>query len=574
MTKEPSASFIDAVWSKARSGDEAAGVHFFRAQQGDYISLPYVEFLRRSFALAKRLPPRSSEERRILLIAANQPSVTLLAFFAALCTGTLPLVLPSAKALGSPAALAECLQNLASELSGYASVALEEGVLPSDAVLPDMPIVRLPPQLDDYPAQLYPSTAFGRDPGDIAFLQMTSASTGRSKLLAISHANISANLEAIRDTLHGGAHESVASWLPLCHDMGLVGTTLFSFFHGYPLYVMSPAEFVKRPSRWLRTMSEKRCTMTAAPNFGFEYAERFVTEQELQGLDLSGLRAAMIGAEPIRLSTLEAFLSRFSGVGFRAQSFVPSYGLAESTLAVALDGEPVSPRVAKVALRELLPGHPVRVLAEGRLGVGDIQAVDGVSIISVGRVVAGLTFELLDDDGVAVSGEGRLGEIVLRGSSLSLGYFDVERGPEPFERGALRTGDLGFVLNGELFVVERKKNVIIRNGRNFAASLLEDKVAAILDRSPQDVVVLDENIHDPASKIVAIVENYMGPSELPGESLSALRALDLPISELRIARKRVIPRTTSGKKKYYLCRQRLVDPNTLYSQILSLAGAE
>src|SRR5262249_36328250 len=161
---------------------------------------------------------------------------------------------------------------------------------------------------------------------DVAFLQMTSASTGDSKLVSISHGNACANLRALHRALGAGADERVVSWLPLHHDMGLVGTALFSFFFGYDLHIMKPSEFIMRPHRWLAAMSRSRCTMTAAPNFGYEYAQRMVSDRDLAGTDLSTLRTAVVGAEPIRHETLRDFCARLHRYGLRGDVFVPAYG--------------------------------------------------------------------------------------------------------------------------------------------------------------------------------------------------------------------------------------------------------
>src|SRR5262249_42927738 len=164
------------------------------------------------------------------------------------------------------------------------------------------------------------------------------------------------------------------------------------------------------------------------------------------------------------------------------------------------------------------------------------------------------------EDGHPLEGSGVLGEIVLRGPCVSVGYYDYATGrPVPHSGGLLRTGDLGFFQDGDMFILDRKKNVIIRHGQNYVASLLEDRIARVLGRSSHDVIVVDADIHDPSSDICVIVENCAGMAGLGADQLTALRDLDLPVDVLLFARKRIIPRTTSGKKRYEQMRRRLAD---------------
>jgi acyl-CoA synthetase (AMP-forming)/AMP-acid ligase II len=314
--------------------------------------------------------------------------------------------------------------------------------------------------------------------------------------------------------------------------------------------------------------------MTAAPNFGYEYAQRVVRDREVAGADLSSLRCAIVGAEPVRYDTLRDFTGRFGRYGLRRDVFVVSYGMAESTLASAMAPPSRPPRYVVVGYGPVAVGKPVPVLGEGLLGAGTepASAGPGVAVFSVGRAVDGLHVELLDDDGAPVTDDAVLGEITLRGSSVSVGYLDPRTGaPEPFPGGTLSTGDLGFVHRGDLFILERKKHVIIRNGRNFLASLLEQRVAEILGVPVQELIAVDADIHDPASAITVIVENTSAASDISADQHAALRALDLPVDVLHFARKRVIPRTTSGKKKYHECRRLLAGRSLRVSHTLRLA---
>ncbi|MCC3769315.1 AMP-binding protein [Streptomyces sp. UNOC14_S4] len=545
-------NLLDSVRDAVRGADPGHGVHFL-SPGGTGVTLPYDTFLRTSAWLGRKMP-----EDAAVVIAANDPLPTLLAFFGALWAGSRPLILPSPRALGGTERFRGHVGHVLRTFPGEAVLALQEGLVQEDFTAP---VVPLPGEADGYdtlaPGELPTTTGPGGDA--VAFLQATSASTGDPKLLAISHANVCANLAALRVSLGAGRHERMVSWLPLYHDMGLVGTALLSFFHGWPLHLMKPTEFVMRPREWILALSRHRATITAAPNFGYDHAYRAVDERDLTGCDLSALRCAVIGAEPIRLATMDGFHRRYRPYGLSPSALVCSYGMAESTLASSMPVPGSTPRYVLVDPTGMEPGTPVRLLGEGLLG-GPPPQGHGIPVFSLGRALDGLDARLTDDDGRPVEEETVLGEIVLRGTSIAAGYVDPATGrPRPFPDGLLRTGDLGFRHRGDLFVLERRKHVVIRQGRNHLAALLEEQVAGILGHPAHEIIVLDADIHDPASDITVVVEHYGGTPDVTTAQAAALRDLDLPVDVLLFAHRRVIPRTTSGKKRYHTTRQRLAD---------------
>lgn len=544
-------NFLDAVREAVRDADPGNGVHFLTPGEPDEF-LTYDRFLRTSALLGGTLP-----RGRVVVIAADHPLPTLQAFFAALWAGGRPLVLPSPRALGGEEAFRRHVERMLAVFPpGGAVLALEEGLTGTPFPGPVVPLPREAERydaLDDLPATPGPG-------GDaIAFLQATSASTGDSKLLAVSHANICANLRALYVSMHARRDDRVVSWLPLFHDMGLVGMGLLSFFHAWPLYLMKPTDFIMRPQRWIQALSRHRATITAAPNFGYDHAYRAVDPEELTDCDLSELRCAVIGAEPIRLATMAGFHRVYAPHGLGDGSLICSYGMAESTLATSMWVPGETPRYVVVDPVGLESGASLRLLGEGLLGE-EPPAGRGIPVFSVGRALNGLTSALVDEEGGPIEEEGVLGEITLRGTSVCAGRLDPVTGvPEPFPDGLLHTGDLGFLHRGELFVLERRKHVIIRQGRNHLATLLEEQVSRILDHPAHEIIVLEADIHDPAGDIIALVEHDRGDREVTAEQAAALRLLDLPVDTVLFARRRVIPRTTSGKKRYHTTRQRLAD---------------
>ena len=397
------------------------------------------------------------------------------------------------------------------------------------------------------------------DGDDVAFFQTTSSSTGDHKAVAISHGNILSNVYGIRAAVAMGDDERMVSWLPLFHDMGLVGTVLFCFCNHYPLYMMTPTQFIKRPAMWLRGMSEHRCTITTAPNFGYDYCAR-ISERDIAELDLSGVKHFFIGAEPIRVSTIRDFCSRFSRCGVQREMVRPAYGLAESTIITTISRPEAPARFVYLDPATIGMGEKVGIVGQADFGpVALEQPVpdNSVAACTAGTPIDGLTVEIVDEGGDPVGEEGRAGEIVIQGTSVALGYVDGERRLiEAFERSRVHTGDMGALIGGELYVIERIKNIIIRGGENFMVNAMEQQLADLLEVSHENVAVFESDIYDPSSAIVVLIEKHKGLDESGIESLIArLPRESFPVDRILFSKGRVIPRTTSGKKRHFYCRR-------------------
>lgn len=313
-------------------------------------------------------------------------------------------------------------------------------------------------------------------PDRLAFLQYTSGSTAAPKGVMVSHGNLLANEIAIRHAFQHDHTSVVCSWLPAFHDMGLIGTVLQPLFVGCPSILMSPVSFLSRPIRWLQAISEFRGTSSGGPNFAFEHCLNLIDEPDCLELDLSCWRVAFNGAEPVRRRTLDRFSDRFSTYGFRRESFMPCYGLAETTLFVS--GGPAGTHPRDCTLHTLDLGDT------GLIACNEPPS-DEYSVVSCGTighdlevaVVSPTTFHRLPDKSV--------GEIWVRGSSVSRGYWRKPSGDQTFEgiiRGTttaerfLRTGDLGFLFEGQLHVTGRLKDLIIIRGRNVYPQDIEQVV--------------------------------------------------------------------------------------------------
>jgi acyl-CoA synthetase (AMP-forming)/AMP-acid ligase II len=307
---------------------------------------------------------------------------------------------------------------------------------------------------------------------DLALIQYTSGSTGEPRGVALTHANLLANLRAIGAGTQVNAEDVVACWLPLYHDMGLIGCWLFSLYYGLPIVSMSPLEFLRRPERWLWAFHRHRGTLSPAPNFAYELCVRKVKEKDVQGLDLSSWRVALNGAEPISPETLSRFQQRYGPHGFRPQAMMPVYGLAECTVALTFAPMNRAPRVDPVE-REAFQ-------KDRRAEPATTNGAEPLRFVSVGRALPEHEIRIADDDDLPV-GERVEGHVQFRGPSAMQGYY---RNPEATAEartadGWHRTGDLGYLADSELFITGRVKDLIIKAGRNIYPQEIEELAADV-----------------------------------------------------------------------------------------------
>ncbi|GIH99795.1 fatty acyl-AMP ligase [Planobispora takensis] len=305
-------------------------------------------------------------------------------------------------------------------------------------------------------------------PDTLAYMQYTSGSTSEPRGVMLTHANLLHNENEIWRMI-GSPEEGVGvGWLPHYHDMGLIGMLLLPIYAGGDLYFASPISFVMRPALWLEMISRYRAGYTVAPNFAYEWCAARVTDAQAAGLDLSSLKFALNGAEPVRPSTLRTMVRRFGPIGFSEEAWAPAYGMAEATLVIT-----ATPLGQGALIRRFDAAALERHEA--------VPSENGVELVGCGRPLT-MTVRIVDPDSRADLGEGRVGEIWVRGGSVASGYWQrgeatrdafggrTAGGDGPF----LRTGDLGFTLDGELYVTGRIKDVVIVNGRNLYPQDLEE----------------------------------------------------------------------------------------------------
>jgi fatty-acyl-CoA synthase len=378
-------------------------------------------------------------------------------------------------------------------------------------------------------------------PEDICFLQYTSGSTTAPRGVMVTHANLMANITTFLGPhgLNGGPGDVAVSWLPLYHDMGLIGFILGPLVYIGPAVIIPTTSFARDPRVWLKAMDKYRGTISYAPNFAYAQVIKRLRDQDLETMDLSCWRVAGCGAEPIHVPTLMSFAERLAPAGFRAEAFMPSYGLAESTLAVSIYPHNRGPRIDRIDPEALKRGS-ARPAPEKN---GEASA-----LISCGYPLPDHQVAIVNEEGKTLP-EREIGEILVQGPSVTKGYFEnPEATAATWRDGWLRTGDLGYLADGELFVCGRSKELIIIRGANYYPQDIELAVRDLPGVKRGNVVAFSVN-EGGEERLVILAE--ADPRE--GEALRQAIAVRVrETSGLDVYRVALIPagallRTTSGK---------------------------
>ncbi len=413
---------------------------------------------------------------------------------------------------------------------------------------------------------------------DIAFLQYTSGSTGDPKGVVLTHANLLANIRAIIRGVDLRPDDVAVSWLPLYHDMGLIGMWFVPLYFGIPVAILSPLSFLSRPERWLWAMHHHRGSVTAAPNFAYELCVRKVADRNIEGLDLNSWRAAVNGAEPVKPGTLQRFAERFARYRFRPEAIASVYGLAEASLCVSC------PRLGSGAKVDRIQRYPFE--QEGRAIPATPDDANVVEFVSAGAPLPGTEVYLVDCEGVDV-GERAEGRLWFRSPSATSGYY---RNPEATREilrgdGWIDSGDLAYRVDGELYITGRAKDLIIKGGRNIYPHEVEEIAGCVPGVRTGCVVafgVCDPQAGTERLVVAAELRDPAQSNRVAGELTQRIsNSLGMPPDTVELLPPHSIPKTSSGKlrrsetKRLYLegrLGKRLL-PAWLQVAKLAVAGA-
>ncbi|MHC1743803.1 MAG: AMP-binding protein [Syntrophobacteraceae bacterium] len=537
-------TLVDVLNWHAASQPDRTHIRLFH-DEGEGELITYLGLKRDATAVAVGLQQRGMQTAEPVVIMLPTGADYFMAFFGVLLAGGIPVP------IYPPARMSQIEDHLrrnsaivgncgAATLITFPEAKTVAHLLKSLA--PCLRSVTTVAELAFEPGTYYEPAVVG---GSTAFLQYTSGSTGNPKGVILTHDNLLANIRAMGEAMQVSSKDVFISWLPLYHDMGLIGAWLGSLYYAMQLVIMSPLEFITRPQRWLRAIHRFRGSLSASPNFGYDLCVKRIKDEDLSGLDLSSWRGAFNGAEPVSPATLERFCERFEQSGFRREALMPVYGLAESAVGLAF------PPLGRGPMTDLIQREPfVRGGRAVPAGEGDSRTL---SFAACGRPLPGHEVRIVDATGRELP-DRHEGRLQFRGPSTTGGYF---RNPEEtkrlFDRDWLSSGDLAYIADGDIYLTGRTKDLIIRAGRNIYPQQLEEAVGDVPGIRKGCVVAFASQ--DPASateRLVLVAET----SESDGEMLGSLRVrinelandlLGMPPDDVVLTGPRTVLKTSSGK---------------------------
>lgn len=517
--------------------------------------MPLADILERAERTAAALPARVPDPRRVAILMSNgEKFVRAIAASFRLGAAIVPLPLPIA--FGGLEAYLGHLRRIV-ERAEVGCVLLDETTTPLAQQLADgLPGVAIL-DVDDLRGDGDVHMVSDGAGSDLAVVQFTSGSTSAPKGVALTHDNVSAGIHPLTEEWGWREDDVTGVWIPLFHDMGLFAT-LSTLTRGADLWLWRSTDFVKRGTEWLSSLASSGVSVIPQPNFAFDYMIRTARTNIPPGLDLSRLRVAINGAETIHRYTVEAFAETFGPYGFAPEAMQPVYGLAEATLAVSFPEPSELPRIELIERGTLVQGQEVRR--------ADVDGPEVRSVVSVGRPVEGIELRIGDAD-ESVLGEGNVGEIQIRGPAVMGGYLGVPAASQPFTAdGWLQTGDLGFQLDGELFIVGRVKDMMILHGQNYYPEDVEEIVRQVPNVTRRHCVAMGVEMDGRETMAVLFETKLEGEeAEAAADQIKQAIAAQLGLSSVEVmpVRPRTIPHTPSGKVQRraarVLCEERAMD---------------
>ncbi|MGK7908963.1 MAG: fatty acyl-AMP ligase [Synechococcus sp.] len=565
-TRSTPDTFVDLLHHQSSSNPHRIAYKFLK-HGGDKQSstVTYQEIAQQAQAIAAELQQHHPAGSRALLL--YQPGINYVAaFLGCLYAGIVAVPAYPPRRNQSAIRLRAIVNDACASVALTTAAVLEsvQGALTSNTDLAQLRWLATDTLPSDLATEWSPTSIAG---DTLAFLQYTSGSTGDPKGVMVSHANLLHNSATIHQCFGHSTDSQGVIWLPPYHDMGLIGGILQPLYGGFPVTLMSPVDFLQRPLRWLQAISTERATTSGGPNFAYDLCLQKITPEQKESLDLSSWNVAFTGAEPIRARTIERFSAEFSACGFRREAFYPCYGMAEATLIVTggLVNEPPTTYIVDgdtLNQNQVTSFHP------------DARPANSRQLVGCGTACRDTTIRIVEPGSRVQCPPQQVGEIWLSSPSVARGYwnqsektqatfnaFVANTGEGPF----LRTGDLGFIQDGELVVTGRIKDMTIIKGRNYY---------------PQDLELTVENSHpairpgcgaafavdlDGSERLVIVYEvkrsylRKLNVNEIVGCIRQAIAAEhSLQVYATVLVKTGSIPKTSSGKIRRFACRDRFL----------------
>jgi len=389
---------------------------------------------------------------------------------------------------------------------------------------------------------------------DFAMIQYTSGSTSAPKGVLLTHQNLLANVRAYGKALQITAKDVAVSWAPLYHDLGLIGMWFGSLYHGIPLVIMSPLTFLSRPERWLWAIHYHRGTITGGPNFAYDLCVRKIDPAHVEGLDLSSWRVAFNGAEAIQPKTLRRFTDKFSRYGFKHEAHFPAYGLAESSVCVTTSPLNRGPRIDIIERDAFEKEDRAIPIAETE------SKKNGLEFVACGKPIPGHAIRVVDELGRELN-ERHIGNLQFKGPSSMQGYYGNPNATQAiYHEGWWDTGDLAYLADEEVFITGRKKDLIIKAGRNLYPAEIEDLTAQVTDIRKGCVIAFGiSDLERGTEKLIVVAETSQKKPELREKIIEKINenisnALDITADQIVLVTPHTIPKTSSGKLQRSACK--------------------
>lgn len=547
---------LDVLNSYCDSNPDTIACHQVSYKKKEWIFQPltYSQLREKTLQCAEGLKARGLKQGDRVLLCLREPNLFMVAFLGIMAVGCVPVPLPEPTQFGVTQTFIQRILNVCRDCEPSLIIALNQASWTAFDFKPALtiPIAEIEEleqvTLSPNPKRKFPSL----NPEATAFLQYTSGSTGNPKGIVITQTNLAANISAIIERLDIKPGDKIVSWLPLFHDMGLVGGLLTPLYGRMEAHLLTPLSFIMRPASWLRAVSDFRAKYTIGPTYAYNVAANKIPDNEVNGLDLSALTTALVGAEPIDRGTAEAFIKRFAEHGFKPSAFYPVYGMAEATLGLAFPQKRSGPHFDTINRLTLAQsGHSVPEPTNSQ---------EAISFISVGTALRGHNIVIQDPNTGRVLPERMVGQVVATGPSISPYYF-AEAKANRDRRRALRTGDLGYFADGNLYIADRLKDLIIIAGQNFIPSDIEAALLENVRRLRLGRVLAFSTVGSSSgSELLRIVAElsprfWLNQDEIRQEIVSTIfNNFRLEVSEVLFLKPGTSPRTSSGKLQRRACR--------------------